>query len=122
MLSAMIGTGFLPIFKNKILFLEEAHEEPYSIDRMLTQLKLSGVLNDVRGIVFGKCSECEAEEPPKSFTVQEVLHQHFSVLDVPVLVGSAFGHVENKWTIPIGIKAELNASAGTLRLLEAAVQ
>ena len=77
---------------------------------------------DVRGIVFGKCSECEAEEPQKSFTVQEVLHQHFSTLEVPVLVGSAFGHVENKWTLPIGIKAELNASAGTLRLLEAAVQ
>ena len=121
-LAAMVGTGFLPMFKNKILFLEEAHEEPYSIDRMLTQLKLSGVFDEVKGIVFGKCTECEAEEPEKSFTVQEVLQQHFANAGIPVLSGAAFGHVENKWTLPIGVNAELNATAGTLSLLESAVQ
>ena len=92
-LTAMLGTGYIPDFKNKILFLEEAHEEPYSIDRMLTQLKMSGVLNSVQGIVFGKCTECEAEEPQKSFTVQEVLQQHFSGLSVPVMVEIGRAHV-----------------------------
>lgn len=54
-LNGIIGRNILPSFKNKILFLEEAKEEPYSIDRMLTQLKLCGALDEISGFVFGKC-------------------------------------------------------------------
>ena len=79
-LSSLIGSGYLPDWKGKLLFLEEAKEEPYSIDRMLTQLKLSGVLTSVNGIVFGKCAKCFAEEPQKSYTLNEVLLQHFKPL------------------------------------------
>ena len=121
-LCAIIGSGFLPDFKNKILFLEEAHEEPYSIDRMLTQLKLAGVLEAVSGIVFGRCTSCEAEEPGKSFTLEEVLRQHFEPLGIPVMLEAMTGHIENKWTLPVGAQAELDTAACRLRLLESAVQ
>ena len=54
-LAGMIGSDYLPDWKNKILFIEETGEEPYRIDRMLTQLKLAGVLKNINGFVFGKC-------------------------------------------------------------------
>jgi len=120
-LSGIVGSKYLPSFKNKILFLEEAKEEPYSIDRMLTQLKLSGALDEISGFVFGKCSKCDAEEPQKAFTFAEVIEQHIKPLGIPAITGAAFGHTENKLTLPIGIMAELNAEKGLLKLSEGAV-
>jgi muramoyltetrapeptide carboxypeptidase len=120
-LSAIIGSSYLPNWKNKILFLEETEEEPYSIDRMLTQLKLARVLNNVSGIVFGKCVKCLAEEPDKSFTFQQVLEQHLKPLGIPAFYGAMIGHIENKLTVPLGIKAEMDATAGTIQLLESSV-
>lgn len=120
-LASMLGSNFLPNWKNKILFLEETGEEPYRIDRMLTQLKLSGVLNNISGFVFGKCVKCEAEEPEKAFTLKEVLEQHIKPLGIPAFYGAMIGHIVNKYTIPVGIKAEMDASLGTIKLLESAV-
>lgn len=120
-LSSIIGSNYLPDWKGKLLFLEEFKEEPYSVDRMLTQLKLNGVLNDVNGIIFGKCAKCLAEEPQKSFTINEVLIQHFKPLGIPVFLGAMIGHIENKLTVPIGIHAAMDADKGTISLTEAAV-
>jgi muramoyltetrapeptide carboxypeptidase len=120
-LTSIIGSGYLPDWKGKILFLEEAKEEPYSIDRMLTQLKLNGILDSVSGIVFGKCAKCLAEEPNKSFTLNEVLLQHFKPLKIPVFFGAMIGHIENKLTVPLGIHASIDADKGTISLLESSV-
>jgi muramoyltetrapeptide carboxypeptidase len=120
-LSSLIGSGYLPDWKNKILFLEEVREEPYSIDRMLTQLKLSGILNSISGFVFGKCAKCLAEEPQKSFTFHEVLMQHIQPLGIPAFYGAMIGHIENKLTLPIGIKASMDAEKGTISLNENSV-
>jgi muramoyltetrapeptide carboxypeptidase len=120
-LSALIGSNYLPDWKNKILFLEEAKEEPYSIDRMLTQLKLSGVLDSISGFVFGKCAKCEAEEPLKAFTFHEVILQHILPLGIPAFYGAMIGHIENKLTIPLGIQASMDAESGKIELLENAV-
>jgi muramoyltetrapeptide carboxypeptidase len=120
-LSGLLGSAYLPDWKNKILFLEEAKEEPYSIDRMLTQLKLAGVLDQISGFVFGKCTKCFAEEPEKAFTYEEVLLQHIQPLGIPAFYSALFGHVENKITLPLGVRAKIDASACTIQLLEAAV-
>jgi muramoyltetrapeptide carboxypeptidase len=120
-LSAMMGSGYIPSWKNKILFVEETGEEPYRIDRMLTQLKQSGVLGNINGFVFGKCVKCEAEEPLKAFTLRQVLEQHLKPLKIPAFYGAMIGHIANKYTIPVGIQAEMNAETGGLRLLESAV-
>ncbi|CAN5451265.1 LD-carboxypeptidase [soil metagenome] len=120
-LAGMMGSDYLPDWKNKILFLEETGEEPYRIDRMLTQLKLAGVLNNISGFVFGKCVKCEAEEPDKAFTLQQVLEQQIKPLGIPAFYGAMIGHIVNKYTIPIGINAEIDASTGTIKLLETAV-
>lgn len=120
-LTSLIGSNYLPDLKNKILFLEEVKEEPYSIDRMLTQLKLCGVLNSISGLVFGKCAKCLAEEPLKSFTFEEVLLQHLKPLGIPVFYGAMIGHIENKLTIPIGINATMDADKGSISLEENSV-
>lgn len=120
-LSALIGSDYLPNWKNKILFLEEAKEEPYSIDRMLTQLKLSGVLDSISGFVFGKCAKCLAEEPLKAFTFHEVILQHLQPLKIPAYYGAMIGHIENKLTVPLGINATMDADKGILSLEESSV-
>ncbi len=119
-LAGMIGSEYLPDWKNKILFLEETGEEPYRIDRMLTQLKLAGVLKNISGFIFGKCVKCEAEEPEKAFTLQQVLEQHIKPLAIPAFYGAMIGHIANKYTVPIGINAEMDASEGIIKLLESA--
>lgn len=120
-LAGIIGTAYLPLWKDTILFLEETKEEPYSIDRMLTQLKLAGVLYELKGFVFGKCVKCDAEEPLKAFTFKEVLEQHIKPLGIPAFYGAMIGHIENKYTMPIGIEAEFDANSGIIKLLESAV-
>lgn len=121
-LSALIGSVYLPDWKNKILFLEEAKEEPYSIDRMLTQLKLCGILNSISGFVFGKCAKCLAEEPLKAFTFHEVILQHIQPLKIPAFYGAMIGHIENKLTVPLGINATMDADKGIISLEENSVQ
>ncbi len=120
-ITSLMGSMYLPDWKNKILFLEEVKEEPYSIDRMLTQLKLCGVLDYISGFVFGKCAKCLAEEPQKAFTFHEVILQHLKPLAIPAFYGAMIGHIENKLTVPLGINATINADKGSISLEEAAV-
>jgi muramoyltetrapeptide carboxypeptidase len=120
-LTGMIGSGFVPDFRGHILFLEDVREEPYRIDRMLTHLKLAGVLDAVEGIVWGHCSRCDPDRFDRSLSLQQVLNDHFRDIGKPVFYGSAIGHIRDKWTVPIGINAEMDAVAGTVRLLTPAV-
>ena len=120
-LTAMVGSEFLPDFKGNILFLEEVGEEIYRVDRMLTQLKLAGILDDISGFVFGKCSDCGPGKGYGSLTLEEVLDDHIKPLGVPAWYGSMIGHIENKFTIPLGVEAEIDADIGRISLLEPAV-
>lgn len=119
--NSMIGTGHLPDWTNKILFLEDLKEEPYRIDRMLTQLKLAGVFDRVNGIVLGAFRDCVAEEPDRAFTIDQVFDQHFKGLNKPVFSNAQFGHVVNKFILPVGTKVRMNADKGTIEMLEAGV-
>jgi muramoyltetrapeptide carboxypeptidase len=120
-LTAMAGSDYLPDFKNNILFLEEVGEDIYRVDRMLTQLKLAGILGGISGFVFGKCSDCGPGKGYGSLTLKEVLDDHVKPLGVPAWYGSMIGHIENKFTIPLGIEAEIDADKGMISLLEPAV-
>ena len=119
MIATLMGTPFQPETAGAIFFLEDVHEEPYRIDRMLTQLSLGGMFDHVAGIVFGRCSDCGIKGP--SFSLEEILHDRFGSLPVPAISGLSFGHIEQKLVLPIGAKATLDADAGTLRIDEAAV-
>lgn len=118
---SLIGSGYLPDWKGKILFLEDVKEEPYRIDRMLTQLKQCGILDEVEGVVLGVFRDCVAEDPERAFTLEEVLQQHFSGSPKPVYYGAQFGHVRNKYILPVGVKLEMDADKGIMTMIEKAV-
>jgi muramoyltetrapeptide carboxypeptidase len=121
-LAALMGTPYLPRFDGAILFIEDIDEAEYRIDRMLTQLALAGVLRRVAGVVFGQCTDCRADGPSYGgFTLSEVLKQHLEPLGVPAFQGALIGHVPNQFSIPVGVRAEIDAAEGTIRLLEPAV-
>lgn len=121
-LTALMGTAYLPDFTGAILFIEDIGEQPYRIDRMLTQLSLAGVLGGLAGVAFGQCTDCGPSGASYGgFTLSEVLQQHLEPLGIPAFQGGQFGHVANQYSLPLGIQAEMDAEAGTIRLLEAAV-
>ncbi|MBD3636208.1 MAG: LD-carboxypeptidase [Crocinitomicaceae bacterium] len=120
-ISSMVGTSFEPNWNDKILFLEEIKEEPYRVDRMLWQLKQAGVYQKVSGIVLGSFRKCVPEEPEKSFSLEEIFEQHFKNVPFPVYQGASFGHITPKFTLPIGVMAEMDADAYTITTLEKSV-
>lgn len=121
-LSAMVGTPYLPDFTGAVLFLEDTNEAEYRIDRMLTQLGQGGVLDRVAGVVFGQCTNCRNPgEPFGNFTVYEVMDHHFRPLGVPAFQGAEIGHIAGQISLPEGIPAEIDADAGSIRVLEPVV-
>ena len=120
-LTALIGSPYLPDFSDAILFIEDVQEAPYRIDRMLVQLKLAGVLERLRGVVWGTCSKCDPGEGFGSLTIPDVLDDHIKPLGVPAYQGAMIGHMGRQFTLPVGAEVELDADRGTLRMLEPAV-
>ncbi len=121
-LCSLAGTPFFPDLRGAILFLEDVNEYLYRVDRMFTTLALGGHLAHVAGVVLGGFTNCKPSEGSHgTLTLDEILADHLGGLGVPVLRNAAFGHIGPKWTLPLGVPAELDADAGTLRLLEPAV-
>jgi len=119
--AAMIGSPYLPSWKPTILFVEEIGEDPYRVDRMLTQLKLSGILQQITGFVFGQCTDCIPKDKEDSLTLAQVLRDHIQPLGVPAWYGSMIGHIKDKFTVPVGVNVEIDANQGTIHMLESAV-
>ena len=120
-LTTIIGSGYLPDFKDCILFLEDVDEEPYRLARMFTQLKLAGILGQARGVVWGTCEKCAPGAGFGSLTISDILDDHLKSLGVPVYSGAMIGHVSRQFTLPLGVQVEIDADAATLTMLEGAV-
>jgi len=121
-LTALLGSPYLPDFRDAILFLEDVNEAPYRIDRMLTQLALAGVLKAARGVIWGTCHECEPDAGFGSLTIPDLLDDHVKPLGVPAWRGALVGHIDRQFTLPIGADVEIDATAGSIRMLSAAVR
>ncbi|MFD1852162.1 S66 peptidase family protein [Oceanobacillus bengalensis] len=107
LLVSSIGTPFEIDTKGKLLFIEDIGEEPYRIDSMLNQLKLSGKLSEAAGIIIGDFANAESKLP-SSFTVEEVFEDYFSHLCCPVMSGFMIGHCLPHFAIPLGVRAKLS--------------
>ncbi|MFD2532244.1 S66 peptidase family protein [Gracilimonas halophila] len=118
-LVSMIGSEYLPSFEGAILFLEDIGESVYRIDRMLTQLKLAGVLDQLSGFVFGKCTECSAGN--NSLTLEQVFEDHISPLNIPAFYGAMISHEDDNVTIPFGISGTIDAATQIIRINDSAV-
>jgi muramoyltetrapeptide carboxypeptidase len=126
LISSLMGTPFEIDTRGKILLVEDVDEQPYSIDRMLTQLRLAGKLDEAAGIVFGECSGCRPADWRPSFestlSLGEVLDEILGKLKIPVLSGLTFGHTADQLTLPLGAMASLDAGKGELVIEEAGVR
>lgn len=120
-LASLAGTPYFPDCRGAILFLEDINEYIYRIDRCLSTLRLCGALSQLSGVVLGRFTKCEPGEGYGSLTLDEVFDDYFLPLNVPVFRGAAIGHIRRKLTVPVGAPAEMDADAGTLRLLQPAV-
>jgi muramoyltetrapeptide carboxypeptidase len=120
-LAGIVGSGYLPDFSGAILFVEEVEESIYRVDRLLTQLALAGILGRLRGVVFGHCTKCLPGDGYGSLTLDEVLRDHIRPLGVPAWSGAMIGHISRQFTMPIGSEVEIDATKGTIRMIEPAV-
>lgn len=121
LLAAMAGTPDSPKFAGKIVFIEDIEEEPYRIDRMLTQLLQATDLKKAAGIALGIFSDCKPDGKAPSLTLRQALKDRLSWLTMPVAYGFPCGHIDFQATIPYGIRARLDAGVGRLVFLETAV-
>ena len=126
LISTTMGTPFEIETRGRILLLEDVDEQPYSIDRMLTQLRLAGKFDGVAGVVFGECNACRPADYKPSFestlSLGEVLDSILGKLRVPVLSGLTFGHTDDQLTLPLGVMATLDADKGELVMEESGVR
>jgi muramoyltetrapeptide carboxypeptidase len=122
LLVSLLGTPFQPSLDNAALFLEEVGEEPYRVDRMLAHLQNASALRKCRGVLIGRLTDCIPQDPSRpSLSLDEVLKEFALALKKPVISDVPFGHVKQKITLPLGVKARVNVERRTLELLEAAV-
>ncbi|MBJ7573863.1 LD-carboxypeptidase [Luteimonas sp. MC1828] len=121
-LTALAGSPYLPDFRGKILFLEDVEEAPYRVDRMFSTLKLMGALDQIAGFIFGECTDCNPGDGYGSLTLQEILDDYILPLGIPAYRGAMIGHIRQQFILPVGGRVELDADAGSFRLLEPVFQ
>lgn len=125
LISTTLGTPYEIDTRGKILFIEDVEEQPYSMDRMLTHLRLAGKLEAAAGLVFGECADCKPRDYRPSFvesnfSLPEVVDRILGKLNIPVLSGLTIGHTDDQLTLPLGVMATLDADKQTLTIEEAA--
>ena len=121
LLQCLLGTSYLPNLDGAILFLEDVGEDLYRVDRMLAHLRTIGVLGRLAGVAVGRFTELRRHMQDGALGFDEVLATYFGPLGIPVAYGFPVGHIDDQWTLPIGVRARLDADAGELDLLEPAV-
>lgn len=126
LICASLGTPFAPSFKGDILFFEDVSEKPYRLDRMLTQLLNAGIFSQVAGVAVGVNKDCDDPDAKPGGEYRQsgadVVKERLSQLRVPVVTGLPFGHVDLNATIPVGVRAMLDARRGDLIITEPAVR
>ena len=120
-LTSLIGTPYLPNVKQSLLFLEEISEAPYRVERMLTQLAQSGVLDHASATMLGVFVKADVASGEESLSLTQALDDHFVSRPIPGAYGLSFGHIASQWVLPIGVRARFDADAKSLTLLEPAV-
>jgi muramoyltetrapeptide carboxypeptidase len=119
--AALVGSGYLPDWSGHVLFLEDTNESTYQVDRLLTQLRLAGLLGGVAAVVFGTCTGCRPSGEGRVLALDDVLADHLRPLGIPAWSGAMIGHADELYTLPLGVSVGTDAERGTLEMLEPAV-
>ena len=114
----LLGTFIQPSLEGAILALEDVTEAPYRIDRLLTQWRMSGAFEGIRGIALGRFSRCEPPAGYPSFSVAEVLRDRLQELKIPIVSELPFGHDGANAALPVGQQVRLDADGGSLEVID----
>jgi muramoyltetrapeptide carboxypeptidase len=115
--TSLIGTPWFPRLSGRVLVLEDVGEEPYRVDRMLTQWRTSGVLRGIAGVALGRFRWKRDDILPGDLSMEEVLRDRLGDLGVPLVGELPVGHGQPNWALPLGRLARLDGDQGTLDLL-----
>ena len=107
MVCSLVGTPYMPVVNNGVLFLEDVAEPPYRIERMLTQLLHAGVLAQQKVIVLGAFNRFSASVQDKGFGLKSVVAWLRANTKARVLTQLPFGHVPTKVMLPIGTTVDV---------------
>jgi muramoyltetrapeptide carboxypeptidase len=124
LLTALIGTSYLPDLTGAVLLIEDVGGYIYLLDRMLTQFRLSGILERLGGLVFGEFVFMQTVNPiiPINIvgapTLPQLLAEFAEPLRYPVGFGFSMGHTDVKVTVPCGVRCRFDAATGQIALLE----
>jgi len=121
LLADSLGTPDPLDCRDKIILIEDVDENPHRIDAMVTHLLLADQIQHAAGIVIGEMTRSD-EKSDESIGAKpwlEIVRDRLGGLGVPTITGFPFGHCKNMLTLPLGIRARLDANAGTLTYLEA---
>jgi muramoyltetrapeptide carboxypeptidase len=118
--AAMLATPWAVDFRGKIVFLEDTGEKAYRIDRMLVQLRQSGALAQAAALVFGAIRPFEGSEQ-ESRLISAFIAEQTADLGIPVIAGIEAGHGTENLTLPLGVRARVDAAARKLVVLESPV-
>jgi muramoyltetrapeptide carboxypeptidase len=121
MMAALAGTPYAADFKDAILYVEDVNEEPYRIDRWMTQLQLNQGFRHAAAVMLGIFENCEATDGESALSLADTVDQHLLPLTRPAVTGYSFGHIRNQFTIPVGVRGRLDTQQQTLTLLEPGV-
>ncbi|HLW60227.1 MAG TPA: LD-carboxypeptidase [bacterium] len=120
LVTSLLGTPYLPRLEGAVLFFEDILDSTYRLDRKLVALRLAGVLRKVNGIVIGEC-RLRAEPKAPSLSIREILEDLIVPLGKPAIYGLACGHGTDHLTLPIGVRARLDAARGALSIEDPSV-
>ena len=107
LVSELIGTSYQPDFTDCLLFLEDVMEEPYKIDRMLTQLRLAGIFDKVNGVIFGDFYKCISSDENDGTLTEVLLDLAERLPNTPMWIGLPYGHSDTRLILPIGNQAKI---------------
>ena len=122
LVESSLGTPYAPQLRGGILALEDSHEPPWRVDRMLTHLDHAGLLEAAAGFLIGSLSQQEdADTTGQELSVEQSLRDHLGRTRKPVLFGFPFGHIAAPLTLPLNCRVRLDATLRAVTVLEPAV-
>jgi len=121
-LQLMIGTEYEPQWKDCILFWEEIGAEPYFIEQKLIQFKQAGILNQLNGMIVGRCVDCEMKSFKRLTSIQEVVNKVCKDYKFPIIYNVDLGHTREKITIPLGVRGYIDTNNNEFSIVDRAVR
>jgi muramoyltetrapeptide carboxypeptidase len=123
LLVSCLGTPFSPDYRGALLVLEDVGEQYHRLDRMFTQLRNAGILSRIAGLVLGHFTRCVPSNAREChLTPSAMLDEVLTWFGAPVIERFSYGHIARKLTLPLGLRARLDADRGRLEVLESAVE